>query len=121
MQHVKKKGGAYVQVLHDAQLMNEFCNPDLFPMMYPTLFPYGLGGFENANDSELTVDGPQQPRCKTSLSLKWHVKHLFSLSDKWFQEHYSFLFTTFNILQRCKILLRSSLKVKKSSFDETTT
>ena len=41
--------------------MNEFCNPDLFPMMYPTLFPYGLGGFENTNDSELTVDGPQQP------------------------------------------------------------
>ena len=101
--------------------MNEFCNPDLFPMMYPTLFPYGLGGFENTNDSELTVDGPQQPQHKTPLSLKQHVKHLFSLSDKQFQEHYSFLFTTFNILQQHEILLRSSLKVKKSSFDETTT
>lgn len=68
-------------------------------MMYPTLFPYGLGGFENADDSELTVNGPWQPWRKTPLSLKRHVKHLFSLSDKRFQEHYLFLFTTFNILQ----------------------
>ena len=22
-------------------------SPELFPMIYPTLFPYGIGGFEN--------------------------------------------------------------------------
>ena len=119
VQHIKKKGGAYIQVPHDAKPVNEFCNTDLFPMIYPTLFPYGLGGFKNADDSSLIVNGPWQPQHKTPLSLKWHVKHLISLSDKWFQEHYSFLFTTFNILQQHEIMLQSSLKVKKSNFDET--
>ncbi|KAG2738044.1 hypothetical protein P692DRAFT_20851727 [Suillus brevipes Sb2] len=38
--------GGYVQIPHGSDPVNEFCNPDLFPMIYPTLFPYGLGGFE---------------------------------------------------------------------------
>ena len=58
VQHIKKKGGAYIQVPHDAKPVNEFCNTDLFPMIYPTLFPYGLGGFKNADDSSLIVNGP---------------------------------------------------------------
>ena len=44
------------------------------------------------------------------------VKHLFSLHDKCFQEHYSFLFTAFNILQRRNMLLRVGLKAKKKNF-----
>ncbi|THU76715.1 hypothetical protein K435DRAFT_824518 [Dendrothele bispora CBS 962.96] len=63
MRHVTKKGGAYVQVAHDAVPANEFYNPDLFPMLYPTLFPYGLGGFENSLRS-------------SAISFKRHVKHL---------------------------------------------
>ncbi|THU92912.1 hypothetical protein K435DRAFT_829580 [Dendrothele bispora CBS 962.96] len=47
MRHVTNKGGAYVQVAHESVPANEFYNPDLFPMIYPTLFPYGIGGFEN--------------------------------------------------------------------------
>ncbi|THU77748.1 hypothetical protein K435DRAFT_701724, partial [Dendrothele bispora CBS 962.96] len=39
------------------------------------------------------------------------------LTDRRFQEHYSFLFTAFNIFQRREILLRTSMKVKRSSFD----
>ena len=49
--------------------------------------------------------------------MKCHIKHLFSLHDHQFQEHYSFLFTAFNILQQHAVLLHSSLKVKKSNFD----
>ena len=100
-----KKGGGYIQIPHDATPVNEFFNPNLFPMIYPTLFPYGLGGFEDRTR-------------KTTLSMKRHVKHLFSLSDRRFQEHYSFLFTAFNILQRREILLHTSLKVCKSNFSE---
>lgn len=44
------------------------------------------------------------------------MKWLFSLKDRRFQTHYSFLFTVFNILQRRALLLHSSLKVKKASF-----
>ncbi|KJA16536.1 hypothetical protein HYPSUDRAFT_147607, partial [Hypholoma sublateritium FD-334 SS-4] len=54
--------GAFVQVTHGPQIANEYCNPDLFPMIYPTLFPYGLGGFED-------------PHRQTRLSLKRQVAH----------------------------------------------
>lgn len=104
VRHVKKKGGGYIEVPHDPKPVDEFFNPDMFPMIYPTLFPYGIGGFEDCNRS-------------TKLSMKRHIKHLFSLRDRRFQEHYSFLFTAFNILQRRAVLLHSSLKVKRSNFD----
>ncbi|EPQ49886.1 hypothetical protein GLOTRDRAFT_51437, partial [Gloeophyllum trabeum ATCC 11539] len=104
LRHVKKKGGSYIEIPHDPQPVNEFFNPSLFPMMYPTLFPYGIGGFEDKRRS-------------TPLSLEKHVKHLFNLADRRFQEHYSFLFSVFNIIQRRKVLLHSSLKVKHSNFD----
>ncbi|KAG1748992.1 uncharacterized protein EDB91DRAFT_1047338 [Suillus paluster] len=106
--HIKNKGGGYVQVPHDPEPVNEFFEPDLFPMIYPTLFPYGLGGFEDH-------------LCSEPLSIKRHVKHLFNLADCRFQEHYSFLFTAFNILQQRKILLHTSLKVKWDSFPEIAT
>ncbi|KAI0059118.1 hypothetical protein BV25DRAFT_1809591, partial [Artomyces pyxidatus] len=62
VRHVKQKGGAYVQVPHAPDPANEFFNPDLFPMIYPTLFPYGIGGFEDRNR-------------RTALSMKKQVQH----------------------------------------------
>ncbi|KAI9067033.1 hypothetical protein FKP32DRAFT_1564557, partial [Trametes sanguinea] len=63
LRHVKHKGGGYVEVPHVAEPVNEFCNPSLFPMIYPTLFPYGIGGFED--------------KCRSrALSLRRHVRHL---------------------------------------------
>jgi len=103
--HAKTKGKPFVQVGHGSRPVNEFFNVNLFPMLYPTLFPYGCGGFE---DSE---------RCKP-ISLKEHVKYLFSMKDKRFQTHYSFLFVVFNILQRRALLLHASLKVRKSYFSK---
>ena len=47
--HVKKNGGGYIEIPHDPKPVNEFFNPDMFPMTYPTLFPYGIGGFEDCN------------------------------------------------------------------------
>ncbi|KAI9064819.1 hypothetical protein FKP32DRAFT_1569157, partial [Trametes sanguinea] len=63
IRHVKQKGGGYVEMPHLQQPVNEFFNPSLFPMIYPTLFPYGIGGFED--------------KARTRpLSLKRHVRHL---------------------------------------------
>jgi len=101
--HVKTKGRRFIQIGHGSGPMNEFFNVNLFPMLYPTLFPYGCGGFED------------RERCK-AISLKEHVKYLFSLKDRRFQKHYSFLFVAFNILQRRDLLLHASLKVRKSYF-----
>ncbi|KZS91469.1 hypothetical protein SISNIDRAFT_475047 [Sistotremastrum niveocremeum HHB9708] len=49
LKHMKVKGGAFIQIPHERYAANEFFNPDLFPMLYPTLFPYGSGGFEDQN------------------------------------------------------------------------
>lgn len=103
VRHVKDKGKDYIKVAHGEQPVNEFGNPALFPMIYPCLFPYGVGGCEDSNRSQ-------------NVSLKAHVKHLFSLADRRFQEHPSFMFTTFNIMQRRAVLLHTSLKVKRGSF-----
>ncbi|KAF8222005.1 hypothetical protein L208DRAFT_1225476, partial [Tricholoma matsutake] len=51
VRHVKQKGGGYLQISHEPNPINEFSNPLLFPMIYPTLFPYGLGGFEGHSHS----------------------------------------------------------------------
>jgi hypothetical protein len=104
MLHMKTKGGGFLQIPHGDKPVNEFYNPELLPLTYPTLFPYGDGGFEDLGRS-------------TPLSFKRQVKHFFSLADRRFQQHYSFLFTVFNILQRRAILLQTSLKVKRTSFD----
>jgi len=104
MRHMKSKSGAYLEIPHAEKPVNEFHNPELFPMTYPTLFPYGTGGFESL-----------ERRC--TVSFKRQIKHYLSLTDRRFQEHYSFLFSVFNILQRRSILLHTSLKVKGSSFD----
>ena len=103
LRHVKQ-GGGYIQIPHEPTPVNEFCNPSLFPMIYPTLFPYGIGGFEDKTQ-------------KNPISMKRHVKHLCSLSDRRFQEHYSFMFTAFNILQRRAVLLHTSLKARKANFN----
>ncbi|KAJ3878160.1 hypothetical protein F5879DRAFT_1074400, partial [Lentinula edodes] len=62
MRHIKK-GGSYVEIPHGASPVNEFFNPSLFPMIYPTLFPYGIGGFEDH-------------RREYPVSMKRHVKQL---------------------------------------------
>ncbi|KAJ3911578.1 hypothetical protein F5877DRAFT_93758 [Lentinula edodes] len=66
MRHIKSNGGSYVEIPHESVPMNEFFNPSLFPMIYPTLFPYGIGGFEDYHRS-------------VCVSLKRHVKYLLNL------------------------------------------
>jgi hypothetical protein len=50
LRYVKKSGGGYIQIPHDRDPENEFRKDSLlFPLIYPTLFPYGIGG---PNDSK---------------------------------------------------------------------
>ncbi|KAK0197813.1 hypothetical protein F5146DRAFT_1099821 [Armillaria mellea] len=68
IRHIKCKGRGYIQIPQDPEPVKEFYNPTLFPMMYPTLFPYGVGGMEDKTRIKL-------------ISLKAHIKHYFSLND----------------------------------------
>ncbi|KAK0184665.1 hypothetical protein F5146DRAFT_1106012 [Armillaria mellea] len=60
--HVKTNGSGYIEVCHDPVPVNEFNNPALFPLMYPTLFPYGIGGLEDR-------------QCLTNLGFEAHVSN----------------------------------------------
>ncbi|KDQ13896.1 hypothetical protein BOTBODRAFT_55879 [Botryobasidium botryosum FD-172 SS1] len=70
VRHIKN-GGSYLSMPHGQMPANEFFNIHLFPMIYPTLFPYGIGGFED-----------KRRKGKSSLSMKRHVKHLLSLEEQ---------------------------------------
>lgn len=80
---------------YDPEPVEEFYNP--------LLFPYGIGSLENHAQAK-------------PITLKTHVKYLFSLNDTRFQWHHSFQFSAFNMLQRRSMLLHTSLKVKRSNF-----
>lgn len=99
-----KRGGSFIQIPHDPNPVNEFFNPVMFPMLYPTLFPYGIGGFEDSRRAVL-------------IGFENHVKHMLALNDRRFQEHYSFMFVAFNVIQRRRLLLHTSLRVKRKNFD----
>ena len=104
LDHVRMKGKGYIHFLHATKPVGDINNPSLLPMIYPTLFPYGLGACE-----EIARSG--------QILMQHHVRHLLELSHHWFQTHYLFILTVFNILQYWRILLRCSLKVKHSLID----
>lgn len=54
--------------------VNQYDNPKLLPALFPTLFPYGLGGPDNLNRKEKT-------------SYKKHIQYLLSYHDKRFEKH----------------------------------
>ncbi|KAJ3554886.1 hypothetical protein NP233_g12332 [Leucocoprinus birnbaumii] len=75
------------------------------PGMFPTLFPYGIGGLE---DSE----------CGVPVSFQHHVCYLLNIKDKSFRYHFSFVFVALNILQRRTSHLHTHFRCKKSNFDD---
>ena len=81
-----KDGGGYLAVQHGSQPVSEYDDKNLFPLLYPMLFPYGTGGFSKCQ--------------KMKLSFEALGQHYLGLFDKHFQEHYSFMFVFFNMIQR---------------------
>ncbi|KAE9389474.1 hypothetical protein BT96DRAFT_834826, partial [Gymnopus androsaceus JB14] len=83
--------------------ITEYNNPDLFLGMFPTLFPLGIGGFEESSRNP-------------SVSLEMHAKHLLNLGDRCFWYHYFYLFVALNLIQWWKAHLHTSLSIKSSRF-----
>ena len=80
---------------------SEYDNAALLPSMFPTLFPYGRGGFE---------DPARQP-----LSMTQQVRHMVSLRDRRFRTHSSFAFIVSNILTRRSATEQSRFSVSSRS------
>ncbi|KAE9384722.1 hypothetical protein BT96DRAFT_841819, partial [Gymnopus androsaceus JB14] len=81
----------------------EYNNPDLFPGMFPTLFPLGIGGFEDSRRNPV-------------VSLELHARLLLDTADRAFRYHYFYSFVALNLIQRRKGHLHTSLSVKSSRF-----
>ncbi|KAI6094666.1 hypothetical protein EDD17DRAFT_1421022, partial [Pisolithus thermaeus] len=90
-------------VHHGAHPISEYNNPDLFPGMFPTLFPFGIGGFEVKS----------RP---TALSFQLQAHHSLTLSDCSFRYHQFYVFVVWNLLQRCLAHIHTSLSCRKSNF-----
>lgn len=62
----------------------EYNNPNLTSGMFPTLFPFGIGGFE---------DNLRQ----TGLSFQQQAQYYFNIPDRSFRYHRYFIFIILNI------------------------
>ncbi|CAF1369308.1 unnamed protein product [Adineta steineri] len=85
---------------------NEYNNPTLLLGLYPTLFPYGTGAFEDTS----------RP---AKISFKKQIQYLLSYNDRRFEEHHSFIFIVFNMLQRREACLHARLMTSKPYFSKT--
>ncbi|KAF8335953.1 uncharacterized protein EI90DRAFT_2828554, partial [Cantharellus anzutake] len=65
IRHLKRPHGGiggHIEVKHGKDLVNHYTDPHLLPLLYPTLFPYGVGGYHRG--------------CRTPLSLEKMAAHL---------------------------------------------
>ena len=49
MKHLKDDNGKVLAISHAEKPESIYDNPQLYPMMFPWLFPYGLGGIGTFN------------------------------------------------------------------------
>jgi len=92
-------------VLHRGfHAISEYHNPDLVPGMYPTLFPLGIGGFEDKNR-------------ETPIQFSKQAEYYLDLPDRSFRYHHSYIFVILNMIQRRTAHLHTHLTVKKKHFE----
>ncbi|KAF9014638.1 hypothetical protein BDZ89DRAFT_885322, partial [Hymenopellis radicata] len=79
-------------------------NPDAYALLWPTLFPYGVGMFE----AELDRTKGCHP-----IHLKSQVSHYLQLADSRFQTHLSFIFIMQNLMMVRRSSYQSRLAVRR--------
>ena len=91
-------------VLHRGSVpIPEYHNPDLMPGMFPSLFPFGIGGFEDT----------QRP---SRLSFQQQAEYFLDISDRVFRYHYSYIFVVLNMIQWRAAHLHMHFTVRRSQF-----
>ena len=94
-------GGKVLAVGHSDRMESMWNNIQLYPQMFPWLFPYGLGGIGS-----------------TSLSHKEHKRHLLMYHDKRFQTDVNFPFVAFSHEQVMANTTQSFLLVEQKRFED---
>ncbi|KAE8216207.1 hypothetical protein CF319_g8945, partial [Tilletia indica] len=91
-------------IKHGTEFIKDYNNPALFPGMFPTLFPWGIGGLEDTRQVALGFDR--------------HAAHLLDLADSAFRRHWSYIFVANNIKHRRLIHIGSRYACKARDFEE---
>jgi len=91
-------------ILHcGSTAIREYKNPALMPGMFPMLWPFGIGGFEDSDR-------------QTPLSFPVQANYYFDIPDHCFRHHHAFSFVALNIMQRKATHLHTHFTVKKNNF-----
>ncbi|KAJ6550727.1 hypothetical protein B0H10DRAFT_1726826, partial [Mycena sp. CBHHK59/15] len=90
-----------------AETLSTHHNPTVYGMLWPTLFPYGVGMFDDP--IRLRKELGFKP-----IMLKSHVRHYLQLADRRFQTHLTFPFAMHNIQMIRKSSFQSHLAVHRA-------
>ncbi|KAJ3819329.1 hypothetical protein F5880DRAFT_1440583, partial [Lentinula raphanica] len=101
-QHLDNEG-KFLRISHSSSPESLWNNPQLYPKMFPWLFPYGLGGLGSSN-------------CR-SFSEASHLKFLMLYHDKRFQMDESFPFVAFSQQQIKAGTSQAFLMADSNKFD----
>lgn len=83
--------------------IGEYNNPDLIMGMFPTLFPYGKGGFEFHQR-------------KVPVLFESQANYYLDIDNRCFRYHESFIFIVMNMIQRRQAHLHTHFAVASSDF-----
>lgn len=100
------KTNAVYAIPHIGTPINEYSNPKLLMSLYPTLFPYGMGGVEDFTKP-------------TAVTFEKHIQYLLSYADGRFERNHSFIFIAFNIIQKRVTCREAKILVSRPYFGET--
>lgn len=104
--HLREDGGGVLAISHDDKPQSIYHNPQLYPMMFPCLFPYGLGGIGGFNSDAL------------DMSDMMHKRRLLMYHDKRFQMDAYFPLVAFNHEQIKKSTTGGYLLTERRNFDD---
>ncbi|EKM74059.1 hypothetical protein AGABI1DRAFT_48663, partial [Agaricus bisporus var. burnettii JB137-S8] len=99
------EGGSVLGVGHGEQPESIFANPQLYPQMFPCLFPFGYGGLGNS-------------RMEIQISDATHKRWLMNYYDKRFQTDLYFPMIAFNHEQIKRATTNSFLYSKQNKFPD---
>jgi hypothetical protein len=107
LRKILKDNEPFVRISSGDEPQQTSYNPKIYGQLFPSLFPYGVGMFEDPSREDVGF---------SSIDLKAHVRHLISLADRRFQKHFTFIFVMMNLIQRRTSSFQCKLGVKRSWF-----
>ncbi|KAJ7029660.1 hypothetical protein C8F04DRAFT_1264744 [Mycena alexandri] len=100
-----KAGAGFAKTSTTSDTLSTRHNPNVYGMLWPTLFPFGVGMFEDP------IRMQKQSGFKL-IVLKSHVQHYLKIADQRFQTHLTFPFAMHNIQMVRKSASQSRLAVR---------